>query len=199
MAALSRKVLRKRIVIALAAVMLVLIAVLAARWYVATARVKEVAAASALAASKAGTTLQTDPIRSRVSPAGAGEAFHLAAMHQPAIEQYRARSAADTKALPASTKALDTAQVEQLKTLADGGNARAACVLAMQISKCAFFPVVGRKEVREREASLARLRAESGDVTAAEARLAGSRSTLPARGLASARNTRRGCIFCNQR
>ena len=180
MAALSRKVLRKRIVIALAAVMLVLIAVLAARWYVATARVKEVAAASALAASKAGTTRQTDPVRSRVSPAGAGEAFHLAAMHQPAIEQYRARSAADMKALPASTKALDTEQVEQLKALADAGNARAACVLAMQISKCAFFPVVGRKEVREREASLARLRAESDDVTAAEARLAGSRAMLQA-------------------
>lgn len=146
---------RRAVIIALV-VLTVLAVIVVARWQIAKQRVSEVAAASSsivLSAAKD----RPASARSYVTEPANGEASHIAVMHKAAIDQYRERSEADKAALPQIVKALDAAQVDQLTALADKGNARAACVLSVQISKCTYLPGQVRAGISQIEQRISRL------------------------------------------
>jgi hypothetical protein len=93
---------------------------------------------------------------------GGMSAADLAPVYLHAITQYRERSVSDLAALPPLGQPLTERVVFDLKSLAGGGNARAACVLAAKISGCTFWPEMGRKELRQREERLAALKLQGG-------------------------------------
>lgn len=132
-----KSIFRRAAIIALV-VLTILVVFVVGRWQIAKQRVSAVAAASSSIVSSAAKSRPASE-RSYVTEPAHGEASHIAVMHKAAIDQYRERSEADRAALPPVSKALDAAQFNQLKSLADAGNARAACVLSMQISKCTFY------------------------------------------------------------
>lgn len=149
------KLIFRRTAITVLVVLTILVVIVVGRWQIAKQRVSDVAdASSSIVVSTAKS--RPAPARSRATEPANGEAAHVAVMHKAAINQYRERSDADKAALPQIVKPLDAVQVEQLKTLADAGNARAACVLSVQISKCTYLPGVVRKGISQIEQRISR-------------------------------------------
>mgnify|MGYP000060585307 CR=1 FL=1 len=66
----------------------------------------------------------------------------------------------------------------QLKGLSDDGNARAACVLAEEVTKCGFLPSMGEKELQYRERKLQALQREGRTDDRLVKQIAGSRAML---------------------
>jgi len=150
-----KSIFRRAVMITLV-VLTVLVVIVVARWQIAKQRVSDVATASSsivLSAVKS----RTASARSYVTEPANGEASHIAVMHKAAINQYRERSEADKAALPQIVKALDAVQVEWLKSLPDAGNARAACVLSVQISKCIYLPGQVRAGISQIEQRISQL------------------------------------------
>lgn len=149
-----KSIFRRAVIIALV-VLTVLVVIVVGRWQIAKQRVSDVAAASSSIVLSAAKPRPASARSNVIEPAN-GEAAHIAVMHKAAIEQYRERSDADRAALPSVSKTLDTAQFNQLKSLADAGNARAACVLSMQISKCTYLPGLVSKGIGQIEQRISR-------------------------------------------
>lgn len=150
-----KSIFRRAVMITLV-VLTVLVVIVVVRWQIAKQRVSAVAAASSsivLSAAKS----RPAAARSYVTEPANDEASHIAVMHKAAIDQYRERSEADKAALPQIVKALDAVQVEWLKSLADAGNARAACVLSVQISKCIYLPGQVRAGISQIEQRISQL------------------------------------------
>jgi hypothetical protein len=149
------------------------------RWLLAKSRVDAVAAHTRVAVPSSSTLAIVAP--TNFTNGDGTSAADVAPMYVHAIAQYRQRSVSDLVALPPFRQPLTDVGAQQLKLLADGGNARAACVLAAKVSKCTFWPEVGAKELRKREVRLATLnqQGETGEeMTRLEQQITGTKRTL---------------------
>jgi len=83
------------------------------------------------------------------------DAAALVPLLRPAFTDYQRRSRADRKALPPSPDRVTPESLAALRSLSDAGNARAACVLAVQLARCEFNLRWRRQEWEESAGSLA--------------------------------------------
>ena len=160
----------KRVAVALAGLLILVVALLALRWQLATQRIDQVATKAATLAATRKVAVSGDDARRAGAPArlgGASEAAGVAAMHMSSVDAYRERSADDRAALPHIRGAMDGAALARLQTLADAGNARAACILSAQATKCNFLPVVVRDSIAQLSAGVA-LHHERGSIPSPE-------------------------------
>jgi len=133
------------------------------RWYVAHQRIDRVVAKASIrdasAQAKPGTALATTVLR----VPGGGEAAAAASLLIANAQQHRERAEAERAALPVIAGAMDAATFSKLATLADDGNARAACVLSVQISKCTQMPRVAAESVEQLTAGIAGMRRQGNE------------------------------------
>ncbi len=101
-----------------------------------------------------------------------------ASLHLFAVQRYSERRQRDLDELPPPNQPLTAARVATLNSLASNGNARAACVLAQEVAKCGFFPLMGEKELRHRERLFQQRQSEGRRDPELERLIAGSRAAL---------------------
>lgn len=177
----------RRVVMALALIVVTALLFVVGRWYVATQRVQDVAthAAQSIAPGDSKSTASTvrRAFSSSQAQADRGgyrlpESAGRATIHLHAIEAYASRQERDLAALPPPNLPLTAERFAQLKGLSDDGNARAACVLAEEVTKCGFLPSMGEKELQYRERKLQALQREGRTDDRLVKQIAGSRAML---------------------
>jgi hypothetical protein len=165
---------RNRVVVAVVALLLAIIATLVARWQIAKYRAANIAASAQRGSSVASPQLSNsnqspDASVKRRSTYALPASASQATVHLNAIENYETRSTADLAALPPPGEPMNAERFVLLTKLANEGNARAACSLGKEAEKCVFFPKMIGKEMALREAQLNDLvRAGSADQGLAE-------------------------------
>lgn len=170
-----------RIVWWLLVALAVCLSVIAGRWFVAQQRVAKVADHSVR--SLANQLSAKTPISASATSAAFGsyrppEVAGRAGLHLFAISLYDERRQRDLNALPPPNQPLTAARAAALDELASGGNARAACVLALEVAKCTFLPVIGEKELKHRETRREQLQREGWDVANLDRQITGGRTLL---------------------
>ena len=177
----------RRAIVALALIVVIALLLVVGRWYVATQRVQDVAthAAQSIAPGDSKSTASTvrRAFSSSQAQADRGgyrlpESAGRATIHLHAIEAYASRQERDLAALPPPNLPLTAERFAQLKGLSDDGNARAACVLAEEVTKCGFLPSMGEKELQYRERKLQALQREGRTDDRLVKQIAGSRAML---------------------
>jgi type II secretory pathway pseudopilin PulG len=133
----------KRATLVVLAIVICLLVVVATRWYVAQQRVADVAQRAAHTSTEQSRASITASQTANASNVGRAtyklpESAGRATLHLHAIDSYEARKASDLAALPPPGEPLTKERFAQLTKLADDGNARAACVLGQNVSKCSF-------------------------------------------------------------
>lgn len=162
----------------------VMLAIAVVRWYIAASRVAEVTdkvqrqtgAHSIMRSTAAATDApgSSGALSTYRMPSAAGQAT----VHLHAVQAYRARAETDLAALPTANQPVDARRIAKLVELADGGNARAACVLASELTKCAFLPTIGDKELRLAEVGMREARQRGEPVEQMQRKIDGTRAIL---------------------
>jgi len=177
----------RRVVVALALIVVTALLFVVGRWYVATQRVQDVAthAAQSIAPGDSKSTASTvrrafSSLQAQADRGGyrLPESAGRATIHLHAIAAYASRQERDLAALPPPNLPLTAERFAQLKGLSDDGNARAACVLAQEVTKCGFLPSMGEKELQYRERKLQALQREGRTDDRLVKQIAGSRAML---------------------